>query len=62
VLLLPCAQALVDPEAAARARMRKQERRSAGRKRALEEVRRMRSAGVAVKHKRARGGKRASGA
>lgn len=48
----------MDPEAAAVARMRKQQRRAAGRKRALEEVRRMRSAGVAVKHKRARGGQR----
>ena len=44
----------MDPEAAARARMRKQERRGAGRKRALEEVKRQRSAGLAVKHKRPR--------
>ena len=49
------AQAAVDPEAAARARMRKQERRATGRKRALDEVRRQRSAGLAVKHKRPRG-------
>jgi hypothetical protein len=46
------AQALLDPEAAAQSRMRKQERRATGRKRRLEEVRRMRSAGVAVKNRR----------
>jgi U3 small nucleolar RNA-associated protein 20 len=45
---------MVDPEAAARARMRKQERRGASRKRQLEEVRRQRSAGLAVKNKRPR--------
>ena len=53
-------QAAVDPEAAARARMRKQERRATGRKRALDEVQRQRSAGLAVKHRRTRGGKAAA--
>ncbi|BDA46528.1 probable small subunit processome component 20 homolog [Coccomyxa sp. Obi] len=52
-------QAMLDPEAAAQARMRKQERRAVGRKRAMEETRRLRSAGIAVKHKRPRGPKRA---
>ena len=57
-LLLAGAQAMLDPEAAAQARMRKQERRAVGRKRAMEETRRMRSAGVAVKHKRPRAPRR----
>lgn len=49
---------MLDPEAAAQARMRKQERRAVGRKRAMEETRRLRSAGIAVKHKRIRGPRR----
>lgn len=50
-------QALVDPEAAAKRKLRVAERKAAGKKRALEEVRRMRSAGVVVKNKGA-GGRR----
>jgi len=47
-------QSMVDPEAAAKRRMRKQERKGVGKKRKLEAVRRMRSAGVAVKNKKSK--------
>lgn len=47
-----CLQVLVDPEAAARSKIHKQERRAAGRKRKMEEVQRRRGAGVAVKNKK----------
>ncbi|KAL0018407.1 hypothetical protein WJX79_009395 [Trebouxia sp. C0005] len=45
-------QVLVDPEAAARTKLHKQERRAAGRKRKMEEMQRRRGAGVAVKNKK----------
>lgn len=45
-------QVLVDPEAAARSKLHKQERRAAGRKRKMEEMQRRRGAGVAVKNKK----------
>ena len=45
-------QTLVDPEAAAKRKIRTQERKKTGKKRAMEEVRRMRSAGVVVKNKK----------
>lgn len=51
VLLL---QAMLDPAAAARARIQKQARRAEGRKRKMEEVARQRSAGAIVKNKKAR--------
>jgi U3 small nucleolar RNA-associated protein 20 len=47
-------QSMVDPEAAAKRRMRKQERKGVGKKRKLEAVKRMRSAGVAVKNKKSK--------
>lgn len=47
-----CLQVLVDPEAAARSKLHKQERRAAGRKRKMEEMQRRRGAGVAVKNKK----------
>lgn len=47
-----CLQVLVDPEAAARTKLHKQERRAAGRKRKMEEMQRRRGAGVAVKNKK----------
>ena len=47
-----CVQVLVDPEAAARTKLHKQERRAAGRKRKMEEMHRQRGAGVAVKNKK----------
>ena len=53
--ILGCAaslQVLVDPEAAARSKLHKQERRAAGRKRKMEEMQRRRGAGVAVKNKK----------
>lgn len=43
---------LVDPEAAARNKLHKQERRAAGRKRKMEDMQRRRGAGVAVKNKK----------
>lgn len=45
-------QVLVDPEAAARTKIHKQERKAAGRKRKLEDVQRRRGAGLAVKNKK----------
>jgi U3 small nucleolar RNA-associated protein 20 len=48
-------QTLVDPEAAARRKMRTTERKAAGKRKQLEEVRRLRSVGVVVKHKKPRG-------
>lgn len=47
-----CLQVLVDPEAAARNKLHKQERRAAGRKRKMEDIQRRRGAGVAVKNKK----------
>lgn len=47
-------QTLVDPEAAAKRKIRAQERKKGGKRKALEEVRRMRSAGVVVKNKKAK--------
>lgn len=44
-------QAQVDPEAAARKRMQKQQRRARGRKRRLEELSRLRAVGLPVKHR-----------
>ena len=51
-LLAEIVQVLVDPEAAARTKLHKQERRAAGRKRKMEEMQRRRGAGVAVKNKK----------
>lgn len=45
-------QTLVDPEAAAKRRMRKQQRKAAGKRKALDHVRRLRAAGAVVKNKR----------
>ena len=45
-------QTLVDPEAAAKRKLRAQERKKGGKRKALEVVRRMRSAGVVVKNKK----------
>ncbi|PSC76593.1 small subunit processome component 20-like protein [Micractinium conductrix] len=45
-------QTLVDPEAAAKRRIRKQQRKAVGRKKQLDHVRRLRSAGVVVKNKK----------
>ncbi len=45
-------QVLIDPEAAARNKLHKQERRAAGRKRKMEDMQRRRGAGVAVKNKK----------
>lgn len=45
-------QSLLDPEAAAKRRIRKQQRKAVGRRKQVEEVRRQRAAGVAVKNKR----------
>ena len=45
-------QTLVDPEAAAKRKIRTAERKKKGKKRAMEEVRRMRGAGVVVKNKK----------
>ena len=42
----------MDPEAAARTKLHKQERRAAGRKRKMEEMQRRRGVGVAVKNKK----------
>lgn len=42
----------MDPEAAARTKIHKQERKAAGRKRKLEDVQRRRGAGLAVKNKK----------
>lgn len=50
--LAACSQVLVDPEAAARNKLHKQERRAAGRKRKMEDMQRRRGAGVAVKNKK----------
>ncbi|EFN57812.1 hypothetical protein CHLNCDRAFT_51116 [Chlorella variabilis] len=47
-------QTLVDPEAAAKRKMRKQQRKAAGKRKQLDHVRRQRSAGVVVKNKRLR--------
>eukprot|EP00890_Picochlorum_soloecismus_P003078 jgi/Picsp_1/3771/NSC_06606-R1_u3 snornp protein utp20 len=48
-------QAQVDPKAAARRKIRANSRKTAGKKKALEEVRRQRSVGIVVKHKTKRG-------
>ena len=45
-------QNLVDPEAAAKRRLRKQGRKAVGRKKKLEEVKRLRSVGVKVKNRK----------
>lgn len=42
----------MDPEAAARERIRKQQRKAAGKKRKMEDFQRRRTVGVAVKNKR----------
>jgi U3 small nucleolar RNA-associated protein 20 len=47
-------RALVDPEAAARRKLRTAQRKAVGRKRRLEDVRRLRAAGVATKNRRER--------
>lgn len=47
-----CAQAMLDPGAAAEARQRKAARKAAGRKRKLEDVQRRRGAGLPVKNRR----------
>ena len=47
-------QVLVDPEAAAQSKMRKQQRRTSGKKRKMAEFDRLRSAGVPVKNKQRR--------
>lgn len=57
-------QTLVDPEAAAKRRIRKQQRKASGKRKALEHVKRLRAAGVIVKNKKAgdrRGGDRRGG-
>ena len=48
-------QAQVDPKAAARRKIRANSRKTAAKKKALEEVRRQRSVGIVVKHKKKRG-------
>ena len=47
-------QVLVDPEAAAQSKMRKQQRRASGKKRKMAQFDRLRSAGVPVKNKQRR--------
>ena len=47
-------QAMLDPQAAARSNLQKQARRAKGRKRKMEDLARMRSAGAPVKNKRPR--------
>jgi U3 small nucleolar RNA-associated protein 20 len=47
-------QTLVDPEAAAKRKIRKQQRKASGKRKQLEHVKRLRSSGVAVKNKKAR--------
>ncbi|KAL4860053.1 Small subunit processome component 20 [Chlorella vulgaris] len=46
-------QTLVDPEAAAKRKIRKQQRKASGKRKQLEHVKRLRSAGVVVKNKQA---------
>lgn len=47
-------QVLLDPQAAAKSKLQKQARRAKGRKRKMEELARMRSAGAPVKNKKVR--------
>ena len=48
-------QAQVDPKAAARRKIRANCRKAVGKKKALEELRRQRSVGIIVKHKKKQG-------
>ncbi|PRW58885.1 small subunit processome component 20-like protein [Chlorella sorokiniana] len=47
-------QTLVDPEAAAKRKIRKQQRKAAGKRKQMEHVKRLRAAGVTVKNKKQR--------
>ena len=47
-------QAMLDPQAAAQSKIRKQTRKAAGKKRKMDELARQRAAGLAVKNKRQR--------